>query len=236
MERAFPADRFSERFGAIPVAPANLIFKTFNHGVHVREEAAFNPDLAVELWMDPGYSGSHYAIEALQFPGSGKALGDSGKQEAWVVDELYGELATAQEMIVACKDRPWWGKVKTGVIDIAGRQHAAMPSQVEVWASAGIGLRSQQVGVRDGIDRHQTFLKDPANGQPRLFINPKCSGLIAEYARWRRKEVTLDRVAISEPEKTNCDALKALSYGLIDHFGPIERAPVAKSVRRAYLQ
>ena len=235
MERAFPAERFIERFGAKPVPPANVIFKSFSHAVHVRQDVVFNKDWPVELWIDPGYSGSNYAVEVVQFPPSDAALGGSEKQEVWVVDEIFGELAIAQEIILVAKSRPWWDNVKGGVIDVAGRQHAAAASQIEIWASeAGIGLRSQRVGVQEGIDRHQTFLKDPATGEARIFYNPGCVGILGEYGRWQRKTVTVDKIAINQPERGSCDGLKAVSYGLFDEFGPVERKKARPPKRREY--
>ena len=234
MKRALPEDVFLERMAGQPVKPSTLIFKRFDHTVHVTDEAELIDDWPVELWIDPGYSGSHYAIEVVQLPPDDCALGWSEKQEVHVVDELYGHLATGPEMLELAQEQDWWEQVSGGVIDIAGRQHPAMPSQIEVWANAGVGLRSTFVPVLDGIQRHQTFLEDPATGEPRIFVNPACTGLLDEYGKWKRKTVTKDRQVISKPEAQNCDALKAVGYGLYDRFGPIERMPPAKSTRRKY--
>ena len=234
MERSVPADWFTERYGAIPVKPAALIFKEFNTVRHVTERVQYDPSLLVQLWIDPGYSGSHYGIEVRQRPPSDRALGGSGLQEVHVVDEVYGHLATSQEMIEVCQTRDWWDQVEGGVIDIAGTQHHAMPSHVEVWASVGVGLRWNVVKVQEGIDRHRTFLKDPKTGEPRLFYNPSCTGAIEEYGSWKRKVVTTDNVTINKPDVLHCDALKAISYGLFDEFGPVERPDPVQPRRREY--
>jgi len=234
MERAWPADRFLERFAAVPVKPANLVLKEFNTARHVSDRVQYDPSLPVQLWIDPGYSGSYYGIEVRQLPPAGRAIGKSGKQEVHIVDEVYGHLATSQEMIEVCQKREWWDKVDGGVIDIAGTQHHAMPSHVEVWASVGIGFRWNVVKVQEGIDRHRTFLKDPQSGEPRLFYNPKCAGAIDEYGSWKRKVVTVDNITVNQPAVTNCDALKAISYGLYDEFGPVERPSPMPLKRRDY--
>ena len=90
----------------------------------------------VELAIDPGYAGA-YAVLALQWePGLVR-----------VVDELYVTQQVAATVIRECRSRKWWDRVTGGVIDIAGRQHHAMPSQVEIWqAEAGIHLKFNRGG------------------------------------------------------------------------------------------
>ena len=63
---------------------------------------------------------------------------------------------------------------------------------------------------------------------------PWAGGVLDEYGRWRRKTVTVDKVTINKPETIHCDGLKAVSYGLYDHFGPVERKPPRPAERRKY--
>jgi hypothetical protein len=142
--------------------------------------------------------------------------------DVWVIGDLYLDHAVHEEVIQQCQALPWWSHVTGGVGDVVMKTHPmADRAPVDVWsAKANLFLRGQLVGIDDGIDRHHTFLKDPSTGAPRIFFNPSCQG-IREYGRWKRKEIGEN--LYGEPELKNCDCMKALQYGLIDHFGRVER-------------
>ena len=214
LEAMFPPDLFMERFGGVPCPPSTLVFREFDPRVHVSRRARIS-GAPVELAIDPGYAGA-YAVLALEARGADVA----------VIDEVYLRRAVAGEIIAACRQRPWWPRVRGGVIDIAGRQHHAAPSQIEIWASqARLRLRSQRVPLRDGIERLRTFLRDPASGRPRLTLAPECRNLIREFGRYRYRE-TSDREPVAEiPIDRDNHAVKALTYWLFDRFGAIERPP-----------
>jgi len=214
LEATYPPDLFQERFGALPCPPQGLVFAEFDATKHVREDVTFNPELPVYLWIDPGYSGSHYAVEVVQ------TLGNT----IFVIDEIYVKLALAHDVVKIAKGREWWGNVKGGVIDVAGRSHGlGMPSNVEVWNAAGVYLSSKYLGVEDGVLAHRRFLRDPLTGEPRIFLNPKCVGAIQEYQAWMRKE--LSDGLFGEPKSVGCDALKAINYGIAYTFGYVDKQP-----------
>ena len=214
LEAMFPPDLFMERFGGVPCPPSTLVFREFNPRVHMSNNARAS-GLPVELAIDPGYAGA-YAVLAIEQRGPDVA----------VIDEVYLRRRVAGDVIAACRERPWWPQVRGGVIDIAGRQHHAAPSQIEVWASlAGVRLRSHTVPLRSGIDRLRTFLRDPASGAARLTVAPECRSLIEEFGLYRYHEAS-DLEPISEiPIDRDNHAIKALTYWLFDRFGAIERPP-----------
>ncbi len=242
LRNTVPRDVFLERYGGVPCPPSNLVFKEFSYARHVSDGIAFDPTEPVEVWVDPGYSGSRYAVEFVQLMPRYKtrqALGrfappaNAGSASAtalppeipmmdvWCVDEIYADHATTFDVIRAAKGMPLWRAVRGGVGDIAVRQHGGLPSHYEVWVqSAGIWLRGRRIAVEANVERHHSFLMDPGTDAPRLFFNPKCKGAFAEYGAWKRKEIGEN--VYGEPEKVNCDALKAIGYGLIDHFGSVE--------------
>ncbi|MDE2768116.1 MAG: hypothetical protein OXO54_13700 [Chloroflexota bacterium] len=214
LEAIFPPDLFMERFGGVPCAPSTLVFREFDPRVHVQPQGRANGSV-VELAIDPGYAGA-YAVLALEQRGPDVA----------VIDEVYLRRRVAGDVIAACRERPWWPRVRGGVIDVAGRQHHAAPSQIEIWASlGGIRLRSHSVPLRSGIDRLRTFLRDPASGRARLTVAPDCRNLIEEFGMYRYHEAS-DLEPVSEiPIDRDNHAIKALIYWLFDRFGAIERAP-----------
>ena len=91
--------------------------------------------------------------------------------QVFVFDEVVDTGLVAEDIIARCKERWWWKHVKGGVIDIAGKQHPGSKSQQEIWRSAaGIYLRTNRVGVVEGILRLRTFLVNPATKQPRIWF------------------------------------------------------------------
>ena len=228
IENELGEDLFLERCAGKPAPLHSLVFKEFSFLTHVFEWCQYDPAQPVEVWVDPGYSGSKYSVNFVQFHPRAytrkfhPALPDASLMDVWVIGDLYLDHAVHEEVIQQCQLLPWWSHVTGGVGDVVMKTHPmADRAPIDVWsAKANIFLRGQLVGIADGIDRHHTFLKDPSTGSPRLFYNPNCQG-VREYGRWRRKEVGEN--IYGEPEIKNCDCMKAVHYGLIDHFGRVER-------------
>jgi len=217
LERITPADLFMERYGAVPCKPATLVFKEFGYLTHVRD-LPFLPGQSVQLWIDPGYAGA-YAVLAVQF--------DRSTIPATVrhFDEVYRQGATSPDIIDECKARPWWGSVRTVVMDVAGRQHHAQESHFETWRRlAGLVPMGQPVGIADGIERHRTFLVDPASGKPRLLHDPRCKGTLAEYGKYKYHDIKENRPTREEPIDVDNHAMKAIAYGLVHNFGFVTSA------------
>jgi len=231
LEASYPPDLFMERFGAVPCPPATLVFKEFSYGVHVKECPL--DDGPVELAVDPGYAGA-YAVEVVQ----------ERDGEVFTIDEVYRRGAVAAEVIAECEQREWWDQVRGGVIDVAGKQHQGLPSHIEIWASAGVYLRANAVGIEDGINRFRTFLRDPGTGEPRIFFDAGLRsgtdaagfpvGVLAEFGLYRYPEVGENRPIRELPIDRDNHGLKALGYWLYDRYGPVERGPVTPSKRREF--
>ena len=219
LEAQTPHDKFMERYGAVPYKPASLVFKEFNYQVHVREDIVYNDKLPVYLAVDPGYDPGYYHVSAMQVH---RAV--DGPEQVWQVDEIHVQKMTGPEVIELAKTREWWKNVQSGVIDVAGRQHHAMKSQVDVWLEmANVYLVSQPVGILDGIERHRTFLVDPGTRKPRLFHNPECTGTLREYSLYKRPEDKESRRLIETPIDRDNHAMKAIAYFLYDRYGPVRR-------------
>lgn len=224
----YPEAELMRRFGAEPQKPATLVFPEFSHSEHVREFVEFDERLPVELWMDPGYGESAYAVLALQLAGP----------YAFVIDEIYKHGLICQEIIEIAKKREWWEQVGKasrfqtgGVIDVAGRQHHASESQIEIWRNeADVALRSQRVAPRVGRERIKSFLMPhPETGVPRLLFSPKCKNTFIEFNKYKWKKRVEERLSGEEPLNKNNDAIKALGYGLVDRFGVIEPPSIPRT-------
>lgn len=213
LRATYPEAELMRKFGARPQKPPTLVFPEFEYALHVRDFVEYDDGLPVEVWVDPGYGESAYAVLAVQIVG----------RWVFVVDEVYERGLIGEQVIELCKRREWWPPTG-GVIDVAGRQHHAAKSQVEVWVGeAGVYLRSQPVSLEAGRERLKSFLlKQPETDEPRVFISPKCKGLIAEFGRYMWRRLPEERVAGEQPVDRHCDALKAIGYGLVDRFGVVE--------------
>ena len=211
---------FMERIEGIPSPPRGVVFQEFRTDKHVSETAVYVPEEPVHLWIDPGYAGG-YAVEAIQM------IDDQVR----IIDEVYEQSLITEEIINICQNREWWSDVKFGVIDVAGYQHQAMAAPAEVWMNeTGLFLDSEKVKINDGTEKLKSMLKLAPNGEPRLIVNKQCKGILSEFGaapnpfngqtlvyRWK-----VDRdgnVVGNQPEDKYNHGVKAVIYGLINHFG-----------------
>jgi hypothetical protein len=223
LESASSKEWFSERYGGVPCPPKGRVFEEFSTQIHtgIGGVYEFDPNLDVKLWVDPGFS-TAYAVLVAQIRGD----------DVCVVDEIYERGMVTSDIITMCKLRPWWSKVNGGAIDIAAKQHQALPAVTEVWLSEGkVYLDCNRIEIRDGIERVKNFLLvNPKTGASRLHINAKCRGLISEMgecpnpitnqtAVYQWKQDREGNITGEVPEDKNNHACKALSYGLINSFG-----------------
>ena len=217
LRNILPADEFARTVAARRTASLAAIFgDVFNPMMHVRD-CPYQNSLPVTLWIDPGYFPSFYAVLAVQFHGD----------VAWVIDAIYENHKTHEQIIEMCKDRPWWVAVRDAVGDVALKQHPADRSGQEVWLEkTGLRVRGQPLRVQDGIDRHRSILH-----QNRLVWNYSTTQpAVREYKGFRRK-VDKDNNPVSDrPLDTSCDAMKAVHYGLTDKWGLSDR----KARRRVF--
>lgn len=225
-------DYFLERFGGVPCLPKGLVFPEFRYLIHVKEMEI--QEAPVYLWVDPGYDGA-YAVEVVQIFG----------EAVHVVEEIYETGLVTEQIIQVCQQRPWWRLVAGGAVDIAARQHQAMPAVAEVWREKGeLHLNSQTIEQAAGRERLHTFLTvNPIDHQPRLFVDPKCVGILSEFgvcpnpftgeaSPYKWKENRVGAIVGQQPEDKNNHGIKAVIYGLIDRFGYVtgnrSNKPVSK--------
>ena len=209
---SMPPDIFLERCGGVPCPPSGLIMKEFSNLIHVGDYS-FDPELPVELAVDPGYAGAH-AVEVIQVK----------SDIPYLIDEIYLQGYTTEEVIEVAKQRKWWQKVTGGAIDVAGKQHQAMAAPVEIWQKRGIHLQSKKVEEEGGIELLRTFLKvNPVTNKPKLFVNHACKGFIAECGGGKSPVFGggswLRDVNTSKPIDKNNHACKAVIYWLVNRFG-----------------
>jgi hypothetical protein len=138
--------------------------------------------------------------------------------------------------------RPWWQDVQHGVIDIAAH-NIGESRPVDTWLEkAGLYMQSERVGILDGIERFNTFLKEnPSTRQPHMLINPKARGVISELGgcanpfddqihvyTWRTDRD--NNVVGREPRDAFNHGVKAITYGLVVNFGYARAAGATKII------
>ncbi len=208
-----PLDVFMERYGAVPQPVAGIIMREFSNPIHVGDYE-YDPNIPVEIAVDPGYGGA-YAVLAIQIKES----------IPYVVDEIYLQGYTTEDIITIMHQKPWGHAVTDGAIDIAAKQHQAMAAPIEVWKEkAGITLKCAYVEVDEGINLMRSFLKvNPVTNRPKVYFNHSCKGIIAECGggkspvqgggAWVR-DVNTNKIV----DKWNHSA-KALIYWLVNRYG-----------------
>jgi hypothetical protein len=239
LERIWPPDLFMERFGGIPCKPEGLVFKEFDRRTHVAPvEELFDPELPVELWVDPA---THtYAVLFVQV--------QRDKQTVHVLDELYEKDTLGQNVIQKVVDTRWWSHSCTnGIIDAAGTRRAgANKSQIEVWMDSTKELRTHPIiwkwkeirDVRLWYDAIHLRLHKPEGSGPLLkfaahlrdSLTPSgdALGILGEIKTHRWADRNSLQAMPTRPIKRNEDALSALGYGLYYHFGPVVKRKQGK--------
>ena len=223
LERISSDDFFMERVEGLPVPPRGLVFPEFRPDVHIQrvERTIGEP---VYVWVDPGYSGSYYAV----------VLANIISGQVRIFGEIYEKGMITEQIIEHCMNQDWWKEDLFGVIDVAARSHNYRAPVVDVWINhkgAGLYMKTNRVLIPEGIERVKSFLRiDDISHQPRLIIDPRCSGIISEFGagpnpdddKLRAYTWGTDRngnVVGKVPEDKYNDAIKAMTYGLIDRFG-----------------
>ena len=208
---------FLEHQGGIPRTPVEWVFgREFNPEYHVRSDALYVPGLPVEVAIDPGMNQSAHAIYAIQWP--------PGRPRT-VFDEIYARPLSTQEAIRICKNRPWWGAAKTGVIDFQGtvdQQSIGTPAMV--WEAEGVFLRGMKFTIADEIDRLRTsLLIDPLTKEPSIIFHPSCRGILSEFGYctspitgrmepYRYRLDTHGDLVSANPINRHNHGIKAISY------------------------
>lgn len=233
----YPEDLFMERFGAQPRRTTGLVLPEFDMTQHVRH-LKVDPALPVELLIDPG---QHcYAVLFAQFDGL----------VCNVLDRVYRRGQIAQNIIPEVMGHPLFKYVdpaRSGVIDIAGTQHHANYSQVELWQQiGGCALRAQYNLLDKTINtlRFRLLSTNPKHA-PLIYFNSHMTNaktpdgyaldVLAEPELWEWPNRTENRNLARNPMDKNNDAMKALGYGLIDRYGGyVEKKIAVRGRRRAY--
>jgi hypothetical protein len=206
LEAILPDDMFAMTVAATIVPSKALVLPEFNYGDHV-QPCPYDEQLPTEVWVDPGYFPSSYAVVVVQWHGD----------VAWQIDEVYENWKTDEEIIEECKNREWWPSVRSLVMDKAASQHntRSQKSPAEVWETElSLSAMSTALGVLDGIARHRVALK-----QKHIRHDPECKKTLEEYIRYRKPTDNNGEVRSETPEDKDNHSMKAIAYGIVKRLG-----------------
>lgn len=217
-------DKFMERFGGQIRPLKGLVLPEFKYTRHVGK-FDYRPGVDVQVWVDPGYYPSAYAVLFVQVI----------QDEVFIFDEIYVQNVDTPEIITMVAQKPYYRAIVGGAIDIYAKQRVEKTVIWEQWkdnAQLRLKLDMNKVKVSEGVTRaRQFFTPHPLHGTVKIHIDEKCVGLISELGgckspfadegrgAWKKKMDRNGNVLSDEPSKSNCDSSKALIYGLVSQFG-----------------
>jgi hypothetical protein len=215
---------YTEKIEGRPAPSEYLVFgKYFKRGrfpFFARQACDFQPKTPdgvrwpVEIAIDPGYHPSYYSVTALQRHG----------QEVWAFDEVVDRGVSHEVIINRCKERQWWPHVIGGTIDaFAARSHGLgyQASPLDIWTrETKLPLRADlRPNPQEVIERFRYYLVHPTTGDCLFYFNAEtCPHLLHELRRWRYHKDVAGRPIKTEPQRRNCDSIKAIGYWMVDEF------------------
>ena len=223
MEKTLQSNLFIEKIEGRPAPSEHLVFgKHFRIGntPFFARPCAFQrltPDgvrWPVELAIDPGFNPSHYAVLFMQRHGD----------EWWVIDEVAVQGYPHEAVIGMCRNLPAWENVIGGVLDPhAARSHGLgyQFSPQEIWVTeTHLPIRAEiRPSPQEIVERWNYYLVHPTNSECRIYFDPqRCPHLLYEMRHWRYHKDIAGRPIKTEPQKRNCDSIKAIGCFLVDKF------------------
>jgi hypothetical protein len=137
----------------------------------------------------------------------------TGKRAVWVTDELVsrGETLTKNALAIKAKS------IHPSVIycDVAGRQVNGQTGKGDeaVLRETGFTVKSSYMRIERGVEALRELI-DPAEGSPRLFVDPRCTAMIAAFEGYRRA-----RNGTAIKDGVHDHVLDALRYGICGEIG-----------------
>jgi hypothetical protein len=190
----------------------NLVFPRFSRHRHVAP-LALDGARPVYRSLDFGFANPFVCLWA-------QVVGDDPDTAAvHVLDEYVESQRTVAEHAAVLHGRPW--PVRATFCDPAGWQRGDVTGSgaCHELALHGILTRSCPSGIIEGVDLVRSLL-DPALGEPRLKVDPRCARLIRALEAYHYPPGGT-RAAAELPEKdgTHDHLIDALRYLVVNLFG-----------------
>lgn len=248
IKRKIPHNEWLERFCGIKAKASEVVFPEFmrrpeevkgldkdrreitlSRGkiCHVTDAAEYDPNLEVELFVDPG---EVYSVAMGQFVTLQQTRLDTRKPTLvtglFIFDEIYIEHGWFDEVRDELKKYPWFKPRLVTYHDRATAQHHNQKSQGDLWiepiADGGleaiVNYTPRVLGVLDGISIMHRWLLNRLTGEPLIYYHPRCKNAIKEFSLEkfpRNRDTGSQKI---NPIDRHNHLRKAVCYGLYHKF------------------
>lgn len=214
--RQLSAVEFAQEYGAEFVDTSGAAwFSKFAVARHVHESAEYDPALPVMLAVDVGVETGAVLcqVNETRGPACVNVFADYYSYNV----PAYGNGLSLLALAESCCN----GRLDHRLADPAGSaRNGVGPSLLAEYARAGLSLSGWPVAkVLDSLATLEALV-DPAQGEPRLTIHPRCRHLIAAFQGYERAQLRgqwLDRP--KDPCHPHEDLIDALRGGLYARLG-----------------
>lgn len=257
-ESFYTDDVFMTRVAAEPQPPRYRVLKEFTHDhiktLKIPRKPDGSYDATFEIWIDPGYQPSAYAVLWVAWWET-----DKGRY-FYVFDEFYEQEVETTAMIERIKKHKMYKYIANDgiVIDISAKRHSDgnEPALMIYKKLTGKQPYMKYWHENASIERIRTTARSGM-----IAIHPNCMGLIAEiglgdYPRfpemhpWKFPTARDGTIVGEKPVDAWNHSAKALAYGLLRRQGLVERMgdrpkpwnriyennPKRKSPKKSYLR
>ncbi len=153
-------EEFEEQILARPRRPRLQVYREWDEAAHVTLTADYDPNLDVYLGLDPG-SANGYGVAAAQWKPEERRLD--------VIDEYQEAGATAPDVWIELRKRPWWSKVRLAICDDQALSDIIQWCRPESSGGGGVATigaqktkgETQGKAVESGIRLVKQYLRDP---------------------------------------------------------------------------
>lgn len=170
------------------------VYYSFDREVHLKNDIEFNPDLPIWIGQDFNLDPMSSVVMQLQKDGT-----------VHIVDEIVLHGSNTEEVCEEIEKRYWrWQGNVIIFPDPAGQygQHARGESDLDIFRERGfkrLRYHRKHPLISDRVNAVNRMLKS-ADGQTRLFVHPKCKGIInsLEQTVYKKGTREIDKLASVE--------------------------------------
>lgn len=226
--RTSTPEAFAQEWEAKFIHYAGLVFPEFDATIHANETFIYNEYLKTCLFVDPGTT-APYAVLLVQI---------TPDEQIRVIDEVYRTGMTTGQILKIVQEK-WPRLYDTSfkmprpdvdvIIDEAAAEAAA------TWRLAGWRAWGKKPKIRQAIEVHHRFLRDPDQSRmpwtdgpddpglivPRIKFDPRCFNTIREHGAYHYPDDTRKRIETNKPDlpvDIDNHAIDALRYGYFNLF------------------
>jgi hypothetical protein len=174
MKRRVSRETWDSEMLCLRPATRGAVFRHFDPDVHVQDAM---PGAAATLYLgvDFGFAAPFVCLWVLEAAGGSRH----------VIDEYVQDGRVTHEHVEQIRLRPW-GEPRALCCDPAGKasNDQTARSNVDQLRGAGFVVRTRHSGIIEGVELVRAALC-PAEGEPTLFIHPRCVRLIKAMQCYR---------------------------------------------------